>query len=63
VTVNSRGSGTRLSVVSASILTVSGGSVGVGATVSTTSGSTMVVSGALVDSGILDFAGVTRRSP
>jgi hypothetical protein len=46
-------------VVSASALTLSGGSVGAGATVSATSGSTLIVSGTLADSGTLALSGVT----
>ena len=44
-------SGSHLAVVSASTLTLSGGTVGAGATVSATSGSTLIVSGRLADSG------------
>ena len=52
-------SGSHLAVVSASTLTLSGGSVGAGATVSATSGSTLIVSGTLADSGTLALSGVT----
>ena len=52
-------SGSHLAVVSASTLTLSGGSLGVGATVSEGSGGTLVVSGTLADSGTLFLSGVT----
>jgi hypothetical protein len=52
-------SGSHLAVVSASTLTLSGGSLGVGATVSEGSGGMLVVSGTLADSGTLSLSGVT----
>jgi hypothetical protein len=52
-------SGSHLAVLSASTLTLSGGSIGAGATVSETSGGTLVVSGTLADSGTLALSGVT----